>query len=177
MSSESPSHDPEGEAAPTVVPASAEDLRFMAMALEEADAAALLGEIPIGAVVTYEGRVIARAHNRRELDQDPVAHAEILAVRAAAAELGSWRLIGCTLYVTLEPCAMCAGALVLARLPRLVFGCRDPKGGAVRTLYEICEDPRLNHRVEVVEGVDAERCGEALTRFFKAIRAQRRSGP
>jgi tRNA(adenine34) deaminase len=150
-----------------------DDRTFMLRAIEEARRAGELGEIPIGAVVVREGVVIAAAHNRRELDQDPVGHAEILALRRAAALLKSWRLIDCSLYVTLEPCTMCSGALVLARLKRVVFGCRDPKGGAVRTLYEICEDERLNHRVEVVEGIEADTCSELLSNFFRAIREGR----
>jgi tRNA(adenine34) deaminase len=150
-----------------------DDRTFMLRAIEEARRAGELGEIPIGAVVVREGVVIAAAHNRRELDQDPVGHAEILALRRAAALLKSWRLIDCSLYVTLEPCTMCSGALVLARLKRVVFGCRDPKGGAVRTLYEICEDERLNHRVEVVEGIEADTCSELLSDFFRAIREGR----
>jgi tRNA(adenine34) deaminase len=114
-----------------------------------------------------------RGHNRREVDQDPTAHAEILALREAARTLGTWRLEGCTLYVTLEPCTMCAGALVLARLDRLVFGADDPKAGAVGALYDIPRDPRLNHRVEVTRGVEAERCGELLRSFFAARRRPR----
>lgn len=147
----------------------------MALAIEQAELAASLGEIPIGAVVVHEGRVVGAAHNRRELDQDPTAHAEIGALQAAAAALGSWRLLDTMLYVTLEPCAMCAGALVLARVSRLVFGCRDPKAGAVRTLYQICEDCRLNHRVEVVEGISAEQCSHLLTSFFATIRSSNRA--
>ncbi|MBN1947137.1 MAG: nucleoside deaminase [Bradymonadales bacterium] len=144
----------------------------MRLAIDQAELASRLGEIPIGAVVIHEGAVIGAAHNRRELDQDPVAHAEILAIRQAARRLGSWRLLGTTLYVTLEPCAMCAGALVLARVARLVFGCRDPKAGAVRSLYQICDDNRLNHRLEIVEGVEGQRCAELLSGFFEKIRRQ-----
>ena len=146
----------------------------MALALEQAGRAAELGEVPVGAVVVdSEGQVIGAAHNRRELDQDPLAHAEILAIGQAARALGSWRLVGTTLYVTLEPCVMCAGALVNARVGRLVYGCEDPKAGAVRTLYAICEDPRLNHRLQVVRGVEAERCAAALREFFAALRERR----
>ncbi len=145
--------------------------RWMAVALDEARAAAAHDDVPIGAVVVgADGGELARAHNRREVDADPTAHAEILALRAAAVRLGTWRLDGCTLYVTLEPCAMCAGALVLARVARLVYGADDPKAGAVGSLYDIPRDPRLNHGVEVVRGADAEACGELLRRFF----AQRR---
>lgn len=146
----------------------------MALALEQASQAAGLGEVPVGAVVVdAEGQVVGAAHNRRELDQDPLAHAEILAMGQAARALGSWRLVGTTLYVTLEPCVMCAGALVNARVCRLVYGCEDPKAGAVRTLYAVCEDPRLNHRVQVVRGVEAERCAAVLREFFAALRERR----
>lgn len=151
---------------------------WMDRALGLAKAAAEQGEVPVGAVVVRDGTAIAEAANRRELDQDPTAHAELLALRAAARALGSWRLEGCTLYVTLEPCTMCAGALVLARLPRLVFGAADPKAGAVGSLYDVPRDPRLNHRVTVESGVMAEECGAVLTRFFRAARAgSRRTGP
>ena len=150
------------------------DSHYMALAIQAAERAREQGEIPVGAVVVHADEVIATAHNRRELDQDPVAHAELLAIRDAAAALGSWRLIGASLYVTLEPCTMCAGALVLARIERVVFGCRDPKGGAVRSLYEIADDERLNHRVEVVEGVLEDRCSFLLSDFFADIRARRK---
>lgn len=145
---------------------------WMDRALQQAHEAAAAGDVPVGAVVVREGQVIAAAHNRREADHDPTAHAELLAVRQAAAALGSWRLEGCTLYVTLEPCTMCAGALVLARLPALVFGAADPKAGAVGSLYDVARDARLNHRVEVTGGVMAEECGGVLTRFFRARRAR-----
>lgn len=147
-----------------------EDARWMEHALQEARLAEHHGDVPIGAVVVLDSEVIARGHNRREVDGDPTAHAEILAIRAAASKLGSWRLDGCTLYVTLEPCVMCAGALVLARLPQLVFGADDPKAGAVGALYDVPRDPRLNHRVEVVRGVKAEACGALLHDFFRARR-------
>jgi tRNA(adenine34) deaminase len=142
----------------------------MARAIEQARLAERLGEVPIGAVVVREGQILAAAHNRRMLDHDPTAHAEILALRAAARELGDWRLEGCTLAVTLEPCCMCAGAIVLARIGRLAYGADDPKAGAVRTLYRLCEDPRLNHRVEVLPGVEADTCGRMLTEFFRRQR-------
>ena len=148
----------------------ATDRDFMSAALEQATTASALGEIPIGAVVVHDDRIVAAAHNRRELDQDPTAHAELLALRAASQTLGSWRLGGTCLYVTLEPCAMCAGALVLARVDRLVFGCWDSKAGAVRSLYQICDDTRLNHRLAVVDGVEAEQCSALLSRFFAGIR-------
>ena len=144
--------------------------RWMQEAIAEARLAPAHDDVPIGAVVVRGERPIARAHNRREIDQDPTAHAEILALQQAARELGSWRLDGCTLYVTLEPCTMCAGALVLARLPQLVFGADDPKAGAVGALYDVPRDPRLNHNVEVVRGVAGEECGELLRSFFRARR-------
>jgi tRNA(adenine34) deaminase len=145
-------------------------------AIAEAELAAAHDDVPIGAVVVHDGEVIARGRNRREADTDPTAHAEILALREAARVLGTWRLEGCTLYVTLEPCTMCAGALVLARLDRVVFGADDPKAGAVGALYDVPRDPRLNHQVEVVRGVEAERCGELLRSFF-AARRRPRGGP
>ena len=146
------------------------DERFMAEALNLADQAEAMGDVPIGAVVVKAGEIIATAHNRRAIDGDPTAHAEVLAIRAAAAAIGDWRLSGCELYVTLEPCAMCAGAMVLARIDRLVYGAADPKAGAVDTLYHICTDSRLNHRIEVVSGVLAEQCAEKLSRFFRSRR-------
>ena len=144
---------------------------WMAAALAEAARAEALGDVPIGAVIVRDGRVVAAGHNRRAIDRDPTAHAEMLALRAAAAALGDWRLSGCTLVVTLEPCCMCAGAIVLARIDRLVYGAPDPKAGAVETLYRLCTDERLNHRVEVVAGVRAEACGAMLTEFFRKQRA------
>jgi tRNA(adenine34) deaminase len=144
--------------------------RFMAEAIAEAQEAAAHDDVPIGAVVVYDGQVIGRGHNRREADQDPTAHAEILALREAAAAMGTWRLSGCTLVVTLEPCAMCAGATVLARIDRLVFGADDPKAGAVGALWDIPRDPRLNHTVEVIRAVEADACGDLLRDFFAARR-------
>lgn len=146
---------------------------FMRLALREAEAAVAEGEVPIGAVVACEGRVVGSAHNQREQLRDPTAHAEMLAITQAAAALGSWRLVDCTLYVTLEPCPMCAGAILQARIPQVVFGAPDPKAGAVRTLYCLLEDDRFNHRCAVIEGVFAEPCAALLTEFFKA---QRRLG-
>ncbi len=143
---------------------------FMEAALEQAAAAEAAGDVPVGAVVVRDGSIIATAHNRRIIDSDPTAHAEMLAIRAAAERIGDWRLSGCTLFVTLEPCCMCAGAIVLARLDRLVYGAPDPKAGAVETLYRICDDPRLNHRVEVVSGVKSDRCAALLSRFFRKQR-------
>jgi len=127
-------------------------------------------DVPVGAVLVKDGVAVARAHNRREADGDPSAHAELLAIRRAARRLGSWRLTGCTLYVTLEPCAMCAGAIVLSRLPRLVFGAFDPKAGFVGSLGDLCREPRLNHRVAVEGGVLSGPCGDVLRAFFREKR-------
>jgi tRNA(adenine34) deaminase len=149
------------------------DARFMAEALAEAAKAAARGEIPVGAVAVHEGRVIGRGHNLREIARDPSAHAELTAMRAAAAYLSSWRLVGVDIYVTLEPCPMCAGALVNSRVERVVYGADDPKAGAVRTLYRLLEDPRLNHRLAVVPGVMAEACAKQLKDFFAAVRAKK----
>ena len=145
----------------------------MRRAVEAAREAEALGEVPIGCVIVHEptGRVIGRGFNRRILDKDPTAHAEMLAIRQAGKELGDWRLVDCTMVVTLEPCPMCAGAIVNARIPRLVYGCDDPKAGAVSTLYSLCSDPRLNHRVEVTGGILADECAALLKDFFKAQRA------
>lgn len=143
----------------------------MRQALDEARAAAGHADVPIGAVVLdAEGRVIAGAGNERELLGDPTAHAEVLALRRASERLGGWRLEGCTLVVTLEPCTMCAGALVLARVERLVFGAFDPKAGAVSSLWDVVRDPRLNHRPAVVTGVLADECGAVLQEFFASHR-------
>ena len=148
----------------------AEDERFMRMALEEAAAAAEEGEVPIGAVVVCDGAVVARAHNRRETDADPSAHAEFAAMVAASRALGRWRLTGCTVYVTLEPCLMCAGLMVNARVDRCVYGATDPKGGALGTLYDVSHDPRLNHEFEVAPGVLADEAADLLRTFFRARR-------
>ena len=142
------------------------DERMMRLALEEARAAGAEGDVPVGAVVVRGDEVVGRASNAREREQDPTAHAEILALRQAARAIGNWHLEGCTLYVTLEPCAMCAGALVLARLDRLVLGAPDPKAGFAGSLGDIVRDGRLNHEVEVTVGVLAEECGEVLRAFF-----------
>lgn len=145
----------------------------MRQALVEARAAAGRGEVPVGAVVVREGTIVGRGHNLRESTDDPLAHAELLAIAEAARTTGHWRLIGCTLYVTLEPCAMCAGALVNSRVERLVYGARDPKAGFVGSLGDLVRDPRLNHRLEVSEGVLAEECGKLLAGFFAGLRARR----
>jgi tRNA(adenine34) deaminase len=143
---------------------------FMRMALSEARAALAEEEVPIGAVIVHEDRVIASAHNQREQLRDPTAHAEMIAITQAALALGGWRLSGCTLYVTLEPCPMCAGAILQARVDTLVYGATDPKAGAVHTLYQLLSDPRLNHRPQIVSGVLMDPCGEILTRFFQTQR-------
>jgi tRNA(adenine34) deaminase len=148
------------------------DQRYMRMAIDQAMIAEEDGDVPIGCVVVYENRVIGKGYNQREKLQDPTAHAEMIALTAASEFIGSWRLHDCTMYVTLEPCSMCAGALVLARIDRLVYGCDDPKTGAVKSLYNIVQDDRLNHHIEVSSGVLAEECSKMLSDFF----ARRRKG-
>lgn len=149
------------------------DQELMRLALREAREAASAGEVPIGCVVLLDGEVIGRGRNRRETDQDPVAHAEILALRAAAKKIGSWRLDGATVASTLEPCPMCAGALVAARVRRLIFGTIDPKAGAVGTLYNLAQDPRLNHEISVTCGVLDRECSQLISEFFKDIRTRK----
>jgi tRNA(adenine34) deaminase len=146
---------------------------FMQLALEEAERAFREEEVPVGAVIVHEGRIIAQAHNQREQLHDPTAHAEMVAITQAAESLGSWRLDGCTLYVTLEPCPMCAGAILQARIPTVVYGATDPKAGAAESLFQLLNDSRLNHRAETIGGVLAVPCGEILSRFFQE---QRRLG-
>ncbi len=146
------------------------DEQYMQIALDEARIAAEEGEVPIGAVVVHDGEVIARAHNRRETDADPSAHAEFRAMLEAARALGRWRLTGCTVYVTVEPCLMCAGLMVNARIDRCVYGAADPKGGAVGTLFDVSDDPRLNHSFRVTPGVYADECAQVMRDFFKARR-------
>lgn len=148
---------------------------YMSLALDAARAAEAAGDIPIGCVIVHEGRVIASSHNRRELDQDPLAHAEMLALRAAAAALGSWRLENASLYVTLEPCPMCAGAIILSRVAEVHFGASDPKGGCCGTLMNLLADTRFNHQPKVYPGVLAEECGGLLSDFFRGIRARRKA--
>jgi tRNA(adenine34) deaminase len=152
--------------------ASPADERFMSLALDEARRCLGWGDVPVGAVVARDGDVLAAAGNQRELLKDPTAHAEMIALREASQKLGSWRLSGCVLFVTLEPCAMCAGALVLARVERLVFGAPDPKAGFAGSLGDLVRDPRLNHRVEVRSGLLAEDAGELLRRFFAGRRGR-----
>ena len=147
-----------------------EDARFMELALAEARACAEAGEVPIGAILVHDGKVLARAGNRTIRDCDPTAHAEIVALREGARTLGNYRLAGTTLYVTVEPCSMCAGAMIQARVPRLVYGCDDPKGGAARSCFQILSDARLNHQVDVNAGILASECAAILQAFFAARR-------
>jgi tRNA(adenine34) deaminase len=142
------------------------DERMMRQAIREAELALEADDVPVGAVIVHGGRIIGRGHNQRERLQDPTAHAEIIALTAAAAERGSWRMEGCTLYVTLEPCVMCAGAIVLARIDRLVFGADDPKAGACGSIYNVVEDRRLNHQPAMTTGILADQCGDLLRSFF-----------
>lgn len=148
-----------------------DDSNRMRLALQQARRARRRGEIPVGAVIERGGEIIGEGHNRRETDNDPLAHAEIIAIRQAAQVVGDWRLVGCTIYVTLEPCAMCAGALVASRVERLVFGTRDPKAGFCGSLGDLVTDKRLNHRLEVTEGVLAEDCAGLLRDFFATLRS------
>ncbi len=147
------------------------DTHWMGRALELARQASLADEVPVGAVLVRDGQLIAAASNQREMLRDPTAHAEIIAITQAAASIDDWRLERTTLYVTLEPCVMCAGAILQARIPRVVFGANDPKAGAVQSLYQLLQDERLNHRCEVVAGILAEPCGYVLTDFFAGKRA------
>ena len=142
----------------------------MVLALREAEAALTAGDVPVGAIVVHDNRVIGRAHNQRELLQDPTAHAEMIALTQAAAALESWRLLDCDLYVTKEPCPMCSGAIVNARIRRVIYGIADTKGGGCQSLYQIPTDPRLNHRVEIVEGIRSEECLELIQSFFQKKR-------
>jgi len=148
------------------------DERMIREAIKEAEAASELEDVPVGAVVVHDGRIIGRGHNQREQLRDPTAHAEMIALTAAATALGAWRLVGCTLYVTLEPCVMCAGALVNARIERLVYGADDPKAGACGSVYNIAEENKLNHRVRVDRGILAAECGNLLRHFFADQRAK-----
>ncbi len=150
-----------------------DDERFMAQAIDQAFIAEENGDVPIGTVIVYENKVIAKGYNQRQQLNDPTAHAEIIALGAASEFIGNWRLHGCTIYVTLEPCPMCAGALVLARVDRLVYGCHDPKTGACSSLYNIVQDDRLNHRLEVTSGILAERCTDQLQAFFQRRRVEK----
>ncbi len=153
------------------------DELFMREALKLADEAAGLGEVPVGSVAVKAGQIIGRGYNRREIDHDPFSHAELIAMREASAALKVWRLTGVTVYVTLEPCAMCAGAMVQSRVDRVVFGAFDPKAGAVGSLFNLVQDARLNHRVEVDSGVLGDACSQVLKTFFKSVRAQKSAAP
>lgn len=151
------------------------DQAYMLEALVEAEKAAILGEVPIGAVIVYQNEIIARAHNLRETTQNATTHAELLAIQQACAKIGSWRLEDMTLYVTLEPCPMCAGAILQSRIPRVVYGARDVKAGCVDSLYRLLNDPRFNHECEVTEGILSDECGGILTRFFRNLREQKKN--
>lgn len=151
------------------------DRKYMIEALEEAKKAQALGEVPIGAVVVYQDEIIGRAHNLRETSQNAVTHAELMAIQQACEAIGSWRLEETTIYVTLEPCPMCAGAILQSRIPRVVYGARDIKAGCVDSLYRLLNDSRFNHECAVTEGVLAEACGEMLTSFFRAIRERKKA--
>jgi tRNA(adenine34) deaminase len=151
------------------------DRDFMRIALAEAEAGRTLGEVPIGAVIVRDGSIIGRGHNLRETSNDPTTHAEMVAIRQAAERIGHWRLLETTLYVTLEPCVMCMGAIILARIPRLVYACRDPRAGAVGSIYDFPQDDRFNHKVSVTEGVLGEECSALLSGFFQELRAGKKS--
>jgi len=152
-----------------------QDRQFMHLALEEAKKAGNLGEVPIGAIIVHKGEVIASASNLRETTQNAVTHAELMAIQQACEKIGSWRLEETTLYVTLEPCPMCAGAILQSRIPRIVYGARDMKAGCVDSLYRLLNDPRFNHECEITEGVLAEECGQILTDFFRALRERKKA--
>jgi tRNA(adenine34) deaminase len=151
-----------------------DNTRYMRYAIREAQRALEEGEVPVGCVIIHEGQIIAKGYNQREILQDPTAHAEVLAITAAANALGSWRLEHTKLFVTLEPCPMCAGAIILARIPEVYFGAADPKAGVCGTLMNLLEDPRFNHRPKVTPGLLAEECGALLSDFFRNIRSQKR---
>jgi tRNA(adenine34) deaminase len=149
-----------------------DDIRWMKEALRQAQAALDHDEVPVGCIIVHDGHAVGRAHNQREMLADPTAHAEMIAITQAAEGLGSWRLHGCTLYVTLEPCVMCTGAMILGRIDRLVYGAKDPKAGAVDSVFRIFEEPRLNHRIPSTGGIMAEECGAILTEFFRKKRGR-----
>jgi tRNA(adenine34) deaminase len=148
----------------------------MRRAIAEARKAEAKDEVPIGCIIVRDGKIIARGHNLRETTQDPAGHAELIAIRKAARKTGSWRLLDTVLYVTLEPCTMCMGAIILARIPTVVFGCHDPKGGAAGSLYDLSNDPRLNHRVELLPGVLDSDCSALLSTFFADVRTRKKKG-
>ncbi len=149
----------------------------MQAAIAEAELARAKGEVPIGAVIVHDGEIIGRGHNLRETSNDPTTHAEMVAIREAAEKIGHWRLLETTLYVTLEPCVMCMGAIILARIPRLVYACRDPRAGAVGSIYDFSQDDRFNHKVEVTEGVLGKECSAMLSGFFQDLRAGKKAKP
>jgi len=153
------------------LPMNETDERWMGEALRQAVAAMERDEVPVGCIVVHNGHVVGRSHNQRETLQDPTAHAEMIAITQAAEALSSWRLAGCTLYVTLEPCIMCAGAMILARIDRLVYGARDPKAGAIDSVFHILDERRLNHRIPITGGILSDACGQVLTEFFRTKRA------
>ena len=152
-----------------------QDQYFMTLAMEEAQKAAQKGEVPIGAVIVHDGKVIARAHNLRETTQNAVTHAELLAIQEACMKIGNWRLEDANLYVTLEPCPMCAGAILQARIPRVIYGARDAKAGSVDSLYRLLNDERFNHQCVVKENVLADECGQLLTQFFRDLRKKKKN--
>ena len=152
-----------------------QDLGFMRAALAEAEVGRARGEVPIRAVIVHDGASIGRGYNLRETSNDPTTHAEMVAIRQAAERIGHWRLLETTLYVTLEPCVMCMGAIILARIPRLVYGCRDPRAGAVGSIYDFSQDDRFNHKVTVTEGVLGKECSALLSGFFQELRAGKKS--
>ena len=151
------------------------DEKYMQLAIEEAKKAEAMGEVPIGAIIVYEGEVIGRGHNLRETTQNATTHAEMLAIQEACNKVGSWRLEDTTMYVTLEPCPMCAGAILQSRIPRVIYGARDSKAGCVDSLYHLLQDSRFNHTCEVTEGILAEACGKLLTNFFRELRAKKKN--
>ncbi len=153
-------------------PTVANDTHWMQEALELAKQAQTLGEVPIGAIIVCDGQIVGRGYNRREIDHDPLAHAELLAIQEASNTLGRWRLTGCTLYVTLEPCPMCAGALVNARVDRIVYGAKDLKAGAIDSLFALATDPRLNHRCQITSGIMENECSAILKEFFLKLRTK-----
>lgn len=149
------------------------DITFMKLAIEEAKKAEKIDEVPIGAVIVKNGQVVASAYNLREVDQRAIAHAELLAIDEACKKLNTWRLTGCTLYVTLEPCPMCAGAIIQSRIDRVVFGANDPKGGCVGSIYNLLSEPKFNHQCNIEAGVLSEECGQLLSNFFKKLRKRK----
>ena len=151
-----------------------DDIRYMKEAIRQAKKAAKLKEVPIGCVIVYDGKIIARGYNRRNTDKSTLAHAEIAAIKKASRVIGDWRLEDCTMYVTLEPCQMCAGAIVQSRIPTVVYGAKDPKGGCCGTIYNLLEEQRFNHQCEVISGILEEECGQLLSDFFRELRQKKK---